>query len=313
MNMRVASAPDRCFDVAGTGFTVLDRVYADGSLTDESLGGSCGNVLVCLAMLDRQVAPVLALGEDDEGERLVCEFLQAGAEVSYIRLHADTRSPVLAQQLDTVSGHHDFSFVCPETRVDFPRYRPIGDIELDSASSMLTRCSVFYTDRLSGSILKAMRTAWEGGATVFFEPSDVSDQQLFNEAIGMVSILKYSIDRLGEELSGLHHSGVRIVTHGAAGLKIADGEGTTWCNAFKAPVVLDTCGSGDMVSVGVIDWMLLNKLGREHLTRANLVGGVVAGQQLAAANCAFAGARGLFRSLGAPHVRQILHYSAAAE
>ncbi len=309
--MRASLPPDRSFDVAGTGFTVLDRLYADGSLTDESLGGSCGNVLVSLAMLNRQVAPVLALGEDDEGERLICEFLQAGAEVRYIRLHANTRSPVLAQQLDTTSGHHNFSFVCPETRVDLPRYQPIGDAELASASSMLTRCSVFYTDRLSESIVQAMRTAWEGGATVFFEPSDVSDQRLFNEAIGMASILKYSVDRLGEELADLRHRCVRIVTHGATGLEIGDGEETVWCDAFKAPVVLDTCGSGDMVSVGVIDWMLSNKLRRERLTPADLVRGVVAGQRLAAANCGFAGARGLFRSLGAPHVRQILRYSAA--
>ena len=55
-------------DVAGTGFTVLDRVYADGDLADETLGGSCGNILVSLAMLHRRVAPVLALGDDDAGE-----------------------------------------------------------------------------------------------------------------------------------------------------------------------------------------------------------------------------------------------------
>jgi fructokinase len=312
MNMRPFS-PDLRFDVAGTGFTVLDRLYADGNLTDESLGGSCGNVLVSLAMLDRQVAPVLSLGEDNEGERLVCEFVQAGAEVRYISLHANTRSPVLAQKLDTASGHHDFSFICPETSVDLPKYRPIGDAELASASLMLTKCSVFYSDRLSESILQAMRTAWEGGATVFFEPSDVSDYRLFGEAIGMVSILKYSADRLGEELANLPRSCVRIITHGAAGLVIGDGEDTVWCNAVNAPVVLDTCGSGDMVSVGVIDWMLSNNLRREGLSPAQLVPGVIAGQRLAAANCAFAGARGLFRRLGAPYVRQILRYSAATK
>ena len=48
------------FDVVGTGFTVLDRVFKDGTLSDEALGGSCGNVLVSLAMLQRRVAPVLA-------------------------------------------------------------------------------------------------------------------------------------------------------------------------------------------------------------------------------------------------------------
>lgn len=298
--------PDLRVDVAGTGFTVLDRLYADGSLTDESLGGSCGNVLVSLAMLRRQVAPVLALGADVEGERLLCEFAQAGAQVHYIHLHSDLRSPVLAQELHTASGIHDFSFVCPETSVDFPRYQPISEAEVTFAMPMLSQCSVFYADRLSDSIVEAMRAAWEAGATIFFEPSDVDREDLFDEAIGMATILKYSVDRLGERLADVHRHGVRIVTHGAAGLEIKDGDGDVWCEAVAAPVVLDTCGSGDMVSVGIIDWMISHGLGRDGLTAAGLIGGVVAGQRLAAENCAYAGARGLFRSLGADYVQQLL-------
>jgi fructokinase len=214
VNMLSPIRPDLRVDVAGTGFTVLDRLYADGNLTDESLGGSCGNVLVSLAMLRRQVAPVLALGADVEGERLLCEFVQAGAQVHYIRLHSDLRSPVLAQELHTASGIHGFSFVCPETSVDFPRYQPISEAEVTFAMPMLSQCSVFYADRLSDSIVEAMRAAWEAGATIFFEPSDVDREDLFDEAIGMATILKYSVDRLGERLADVHRYGVRIVTHG---------------------------------------------------------------------------------------------------
>jgi fructokinase len=61
-----------------------------------------------------------------------------------------------------------------------------------------------------------------------------------------------------------------------------------------------------MVSVGIIDWMISHGLGRDGLTAAGLIGGVVAGQRLAAENCAYAGARGLFRSLGADYVQQLL-------
>ena len=47
MNMRSTSRQlNSHVDVAGTGFTVLDRIYADGDLAGEALGGSCGNVLV---------------------------------------------------------------------------------------------------------------------------------------------------------------------------------------------------------------------------------------------------------------------------
>jgi fructokinase len=304
--MRAASRPIQHVDVAGTGFTVLDRIYADGRLTDESLGGSCGNVLLSLAMLNRQVAPVLALGDDVEGEQLVCEFVSAGALTQYIHLRTDLRSPVLAQELDTASGLHDFSFVCPETSANLPRYQPIDDAELASALPVLSHCSVFYADRLSESILKAMRTAWSAGAVVFFEPSEIDEENMFGEAMEMVSVLKYSVDRLGDHLSDVSPRCVRIVTKGAAGLEVRHGEDAHWCRAVDAPVVLDTCGSGDMVSVGVIDWMISNRIGPDRLTAVDLIGGIVAGQRLAAENCAYAGARGLFRKRGARYVRRML-------
>jgi fructokinase len=301
-------------DVAGTGFTVLDRLYEDGGLSDEALGGSCGNVLISLAMLRRHVAPVLALGNDQTGELLVNEFVQAGAVVRYITRRADIRSPMLAQELNTASGHHDFSFVCPETQEQWPRYQPISETELTSALSVLARCRIFYTDRLSESILKAMRAASSAGAIVFFEPSIFDEHDMFAEALSLASILKYSEDRLGDRLADWPTTCVRIVTHGASGLEVRDEHKTFWCNRFDAPDVLDTCGSGDMVSVGVIDWMLTSGIGGHRLEATELLTGIVAGQRLAAENCAYAGARGLFKKRGAQYVRDLLDlgYSAAS-
>lgn len=298
-------------DVAGTGFTVLDRVYADGDLADEALGGSCGNVLVSLAMLHRHVAPILALGDDDAGGRLIDEFIQAGATIQYITRRADMRSPVLAQELNTALGQHEFSFVCPETREELPRYQPIGEAELASALSMLTRCTVFYADRLSDSILQAMRTAGDAGAVIFFEPSDIEEGDLFEEALRLATILKYSEDRLGDRLVDRLTNCVSIVTYGAAGLEVRDRGETIWCEAIDAPQLLDTCGSGDMVSVGVIDWMLANSFGPTCLKASDLLEGIVAGQRVAAENCAYAGARGLFKKRGAGYVREILDIRSA--
>src|SRR3546814_6245632 len=72
-------------------------------------------------MLHRRVAPVLALGDDDAGGMLINEFVQAGATIQYITRRADLRSPVLAQELNTALGQHEFSFICPETREALPR------------------------------------------------------------------------------------------------------------------------------------------------------------------------------------------------
>jgi fructokinase len=298
-------------DVAGTGFTVLDRVYTDGDLADEALGGSCGNVLVSLAMLNRQVAPVLALGDDAAGGRLIDEFVKAGAIIEFINRRVGLRSPVLAQTLNTLLGEHDFSFVCPETSEELPRYQPISEIELSSALTMLAHCNVFYADRLSDSIIRAMRTAGAAGAVIFFEPSDFDEGELFEEALRLATILKYSEDRLGERLAERTTDCISIVTYGAAGLKVQDRDETFWCDAIHAPEVLDTCGSGDMVSVGVIDWVLTNNFATACLKATDLLQGVVAGQRLAAENCAYAGARGLFKQRGADYVRNILSHSAA--
>ena len=315
-NMEAATQLQYRFDVAGTGLTVLDRIYADGDLADEALGGSCGNVLLSLAMLHRNVVPVITIGDDDEGQRLVAEFVEAGAVIDHIHRRAGTRSPIIAQELDTSSGVHGFSFVCPDTDEALPQYEPIGKSEVASALHVLSQCSVFYADRLSAGILDAMKAAKLSGAIVFFEPSDVDHDEMFDQALGLASILKYSVDRLGDRLAALENDCIRVVTHGAEGLEVRQDESVVWCSAVSAPAVLDTCGSGDMVSVGMIDWMLSSGVSAGNLNVTHLLEGVFAGQRLAAENCAFAGARGLFKQCGPAYAREVLQegtsrYSAA--
>jgi fructokinase len=171
---------------------------------------------------------------------------------------------------------------------------------------MLAHCSVFYADRLSDNILAAMRTARSAGAVIFFEPSSIEEGELFEEALQLATILKYSEDRLGKHLAVSLVDCVRIVTYGAAGLEVCDSHGAIWCEAIDAPKILDTCGSGDMVSVAVIDWMLTNSFSTTRLKATDLLDGIVAGQRLAAENCAYAGARGLFKKRGAQYAREIL-------
>lgn len=299
------------YDIAGTGFTVLDRVYADGRTPSEALGGSCGNVLVSLAMLRRSVVPLLKLGCDAVGNRLVAEFAEAGADTHLIFRKRSVASPVLAQVLETSSGRHSFSFVCPETQRDYPRYMPIDQDEVRRAEQTLRSCTVFYTDRLSPAIVDAIETARSSGALVYLEPSEIGDVDLFKRALPNVTVLKYSADRLGPELEGLTVDAetIQIVTYGDAGLQVVQGDHSYWCDALPAKEVKDTCGSGDMVSVGVIDHMLQWRRRCETwgLSGDALRQGVLAGQRLATANCAFVGARGLFSQRGPETARAVLN------
>jgi fructokinase len=296
-------------DVAGTGFAVLDRVYAKREKAFEALGGSCGNVLVSLAMLQRSVFPLLALGDDAIGNSLVDEFVRAGADTRYISRRYGMSSPVMAQWLDPDVGQHSFSFICPETEKELPRYCAVDELEVEEAKPALSACAVFYTDRLNSSTLRAMETAAESGSVIFFEPSAVENNNLFDRAINLSSIVKYSSDRLPDRVfaRSLKVGAIVVVTLGADGLEVRQGGQRAWCPAIKAPVVRDTCGSGDMVSVGIIDWMLTHhKRGSEQPLLDDFLSGVVAGQRLAAINCAYAGARGIFRHHGANCARSIL-------
>jgi fructokinase len=296
-------------DVAGTGFAVLDRVYPKHEKAFEALGGSCGNVLVSLAMLQRSVFPLLALGDDVVGNSLVNEFVRAGADTRYISRRYGMLSPILAQWLDTDGSQHSFRFICPETEKDLPRYCSVDDLEVEGAKPALSACAVFYTDRLNRSTFRAMQTAAQSGSVVFFEPSAIEDEELFDRAIALCSIVKYSSERLSDRLSGrnLSAGAIAVVTHGADGLEVRQDGERAWCAAIKAPVVRDTCGSGDMVSVGIIDWMLTHHTrGTPQPSLLDFLPGVVAGQRLAAINCAYAGARGIFLHHGASCARSIL-------
>jgi fructokinase len=164
-------------------------------------------------------------------------------------------------------------------------------------------------DRLNRSTFRAMETAAESGSVVFFEPSAVEDDDLFDRAIDLCSIVKCSSERLSDKLSArkLRAGTIAIVTHGADGLEVKQDGQRAWCAAIEAPAVCDTSGSGDMVSVGIIDWILTHYgRGSAKPSLDHFLSGVVAGQRLAAINCAYAGARGVFRNHGANCVRSIL-------
>lgn len=297
------------YDVTGTGFTVLDRVYAGGSApTLEGLGGSCGNVLISLAMLEHRVAPILTLGVDDVGDMLVRELERAGASTRFVQRRAGVRSPVLAQLLKHPEAVHTFSFTCPETATPLPRYRPLRRRDVERAMPAVRGCSVFYTDRLTESTLEAMQAARANGALVYLEPSRIRDRALLKRALPSVDILKFASDRLGKVDGAFEDvaSVTVIVTHGAAGLEVRRGSNRLWCSAVKTAKVTDTCGAGDMVSVGLIDWVLRHRPHDRQWDVETLLPGIAAGQRLAAANCAHVGARGLFLERGREQARAIL-------
>jgi fructokinase len=281
--------------VAGTGLAAVDRIYADDyAAPTEALGGSCGNVLLSLAMLGHTVFPVVNLGDDDHGRFLFDEFEKAGCETRYVWRAATGSSPVIVEIIDTVTATHRFTSTCPKTSVRFPKWRSIDYYHVHRAAETLKSVSVFYADRVSESIVLAMEEAKKAGALVFFEPA-TADEELFARAVR---------ESLADDDVG--HGTIVIRTHGSHGLTVSNGTLRRHFPSTRAPRVVDTCGSGDMVTTGLLD-LILKRWHREgSWTFEDVFDGVAVGQRLAALNCAFTGARGLFQAAGAGRVRAML-------
>jgi fructokinase len=167
--------------------------------------------------------------------------------------------------------------------------------------------SVFYADRVSESIVLAMEEAKRAGALVFFEPAS-ADDELFARAVRYATVIKLSDETVGKSIADgdLDPRTIVIRTHGAHGLTVSSGDVRRHFPASFAPRVVDTCGSGDMVTTGLLD-LVLKRWYREGSWKVeDIFEGVEVGQRLAALNCGFTGARGLFLAAGASYVRDML-------
>lgn len=295
--------------VVGTGLVALDRIHVgEQELLFEELGGSCGNVLISLAMLGRAVTPLLRLGNDPVGSRLENDLRMAGADTRLVSRHQSVRSPVIVELLDLVSSDHIFSFTCPQSSERFGSFQPITSDDLEPARPAVASCTIFYADRISETICDAMETAAAGGAIVHFEPSGIGESKQFERALSIAHIFKYSVDRLAPEVSKrLRPDAFTIVTAGRSGLEVRHAGVVHQCEARDAHVVRDTCGAGDMVTLGLLDTIIQSDIfDPTSLSISTVLTGIRSGQRLAAANCAYIGARGIFRERGPRHAREIL-------
>ncbi len=294
--------------VAGTGFVTLDRIYTGVARQPfEALGGSCANVMVSLAMLGHRAAPIVSLGADDTGTLLFEEMERAGCVTECVFREPETQSPITVEFLDLDHARHSFTSICPETHRRLPTYLPLRAAEAAQAYATISGSSIFYVDRLVETTLAAMETAANAGALIFFEPNSIKDIELFREAVKFIDILKISQDVAGHvDPALLTGPACTITTKGRSGLTLRVAQRTFELPACEAPRVVDTCGSGDMVTTGLIH-ALMNANARHHTIEVkDVLSGLLMGQWLAALNCAFAGARGAFHAFGGPTIRTAL-------
>lgn len=282
-------------EVMGTGLIAFDHIISRGANAVSALGGSCGNVLTSLGLLGCLSTPVARLGRDPIGDYLVAELHAANCNVDLVSRQADLRSPVIFEHLDPSTAIHTFDFFEAPSYGSRSRWVSINDEDVAAAAANLAKASIFYTDRVSPAIVAAMEMASRGGTIVYFEPSSRTDEGLFRRALSASSIVKVSADRISLRELAPATSAAIIYTRGARGMILKSGEVSWECPAAPVHRLVDTCGAGDMVTVGVLHQLLNSE---EGISPADLQAGMTLGAKLAALNCGFVGARGMFLALG---------------
>ncbi|MBY0335741.1 MAG: hypothetical protein K2X11_03965 [Acetobacteraceae bacterium] len=292
--------------IFGTGLIALDLVMSrDPAAPVRSwAGGTCGNVLSILAFLGWDAYPIARMNGDPASDRVRSDMARWGVHLDWANCAPTTHTPIIVQEIRRGPDgrpKHRFSWACPHCGEWLPSFKAVTVSAVEAVAPALHGAAVFFLDRLSRATLNLAAEASKRGALVVFEPSGKSNDKLMAEAITLAHIVKYADERVSgiEGLMGADAAAlVEVQTLGEHGLRFRHRLGGTisqWTklNAIPAPRLVDTCGSGDWCTAGLIakaaagGHLGLRSGGVEALKDA-----LIYGQALAAWNCGFEGARG---------------------
>jgi len=288
----------------GCGLVAWDVVLSpDNHVVYSGVGGTVGNVLSILSFLGWRSVPIVRLGADNAGLRVLQDLVSAGVDTSAICLDKALRTPIVYQTREPLQGHHTFSFRCPRCGLS-RRYSPASLQGVDRAGEPLRRGDVFFYDRVTPEVVSLAERAQLNGAMTVFEPSALDqDSVLVGRALRAARVVKYSSDRLEPaSLEALDAGFVEIQTLGARGLRFRMRSlDPSWVElpALSGGAVVDAAGAGDWCTAGFL--YALDSLAIEaapsDLGYNRIHAALKAGQFLAAMNCGTVGARGLMRSV----------------
>jgi len=292
--------------IFGAGLIALDLVMGPDPETPVRswAGGTCGNVLSILAYLGWSSYPIARMNGDPASQRVRADMAMWGVHLDWTSCAPTTHTPIIVQQiLRDSSGRpkHRFSWSCPHCGQWLPAFKAITVNAVESVKPALTDASVFFLDRLSRANLMLAAEASSKGAVVVFEPSGKAKDKLLLEALKLAHIVKYADERL-DGVSGAMTEGaatlLEIQTLGEKGLKYRHKIGgilSDWIllKAIHVPRLVDTCGSGDWCTAGLIAKVAGGgQVGLRSIGQHEIEVALRYGQALAAWNCNFEGARG---------------------
>ncbi len=293
--------------VVGSGLVSLDVVFVDGNGMEPKYraGGTCGNVLAILAYLGWQAYPLGILGQDEAGTLLIQDIERFGVCTQFLERDDKHYTPIVVEHIRRTpkgEARHRFSWTCPNCGAQLPRYRTVPINRARIVAEKIPNPAVFFFDRISRGVLHIAETCAARGALVMFEPSSVKEAQLFQEAVGISHIVKYSHQRMGHlRLPTYPPPLLEIETLGDAGLryrfrgKLTDTP-LRWADmqAYTVNSVIDTAGAGDWCTAGILHSLGTNGAQSfNNATEKDIKEALRFGQALAAFKCGYEGARGV--------------------
>lgn len=291
--------------IVGTGLITLDVIINQQNDAGPQIlaGGTCGNVLAILAFLGWDSYPVARLNDDVFASKLIADLKKWKVKTDFINLPPTVDAPIIVQKLKKNSkgeSYHKFSWTCPKCGAWLPSYKPVLAQTIREISHQFPTPQVFFFDRVSRSALLQAEKFSSEGAIVFFEPSGVSDDRLFKEALGLAHVVKYAQDRGAsfKDMIALARPLVEIETLGSTGLRYRTSLGfssTRQWNFLPAFIttVSDAAGAGDWCTAGIIHslakegYSSLNRISHKDFCEALRLG-----QVMASWTCRFEGPRG---------------------
>ena len=303
--------------VFGTGLIALDLILGTDSVRPPILaaGGTCGNVLAVLSFLGWEAFPVARLNDDVASEIVRADLGRWNVALDFAMQAPGAATPIIIQRNQRSPNgqpRHRFSIVCPACGAWFPSFRAVTT---DGAQEVIDAVEgalpsgfaprVFFFDRVSRGALMLAKAFSERGAVVVFEPAGFGDPKLFEEALSVAHVLKYSNERLpalAARRKGARQFLLEIETLGDAGLRYRSHllKSPSWSHldAVPAPTLVDTSGAGDWCTAGFLAMLATDGIaGVENARARDIAQALRFGQASAAMACGYEGARGAMNAI----------------
>lgn len=286
------------FVCAGSGLVALDVIYKQDDKQPNFLaGGSCGNVLTILSYMGWDSYPIVRLGKDVEGKRIIEDMKKWKVKTKFIEQESGTDSPRIIERIfGGEKPKHRFYTKCEHGKW-LPSRKAFLLKSLEHIQNKIPKSNVFYFDRATPSAYEMASHLKKQNTIIVFEPPKfLKEDKTFLKCIKIADIVKHCYEQAKDtEQSGISIP-LEIQTKGEEGLqyKAKFLKQRSWKKLDAVPTdnLIDAAGSGDWLTAGLIHVLRSHK-SLEHITEEKLENALNFGQTLASINCNFVGARGM--------------------